>query len=352
SIGGKKRVVVIGGGVTGSYTAKILEDHADVTLIDQKEYFEITWASLRSMVEPSVAERSVVNHADYLHKARVIVSSAVDITRTEVITARGQSIPYDFLVVATGHGFTGGSTKSEKLGYYQAEYEKIRSADSILVVGGGPSGVELAAEIIVDFPDKKVTLVHRGSRLMEFIGEKAGKKTLDWLVSKKVEVILGQSVDLKSASDGVYVTSSGETISADCHFLCTGIPLGSSWLRDTILKNSLDGHGRLEVDSNLRVKGHSNIFAIGDITDIPEIKQGYLGKAHADVVAKNLKLLVKGQGKKLSTYKPGKALALVSLGRKEGVAQIFCFTISGRLPGKVKSEGLFIEKTRGDIGLK
>jgi NADH dehydrogenase FAD-containing subunit len=152
-----------------------------------------------------------------------------------------------------------------------ADNEKINSAHSILIVGGGPTGVELAGEIAVDFPGKKVTLVHNGSRLLEFIGPKAGKKSLNWLISKKVEVILEQRVDLNHLSDEgkTYQTSEGETIRADCHFLCTGIPLGSAWLKETVLENNLDKHGRLMVDGNLRVKGRKNIFAIGDITNIP-----------------------------------------------------------------------------------
>lgn len=129
--------------------------------------------------------------------------------------------------------------------------------------------MEMASEIIYTFPDKKVTLIHRGPRLLEFIGEKAGKKALDWLTSKKVEVILGQSVNLDSELSGSYQTSGGETIVADCHFLCIGEPIGSSWLRETCLKDSLDARGRLMVDNKFRVNGHSNIFAIGDITDVP-----------------------------------------------------------------------------------
>lgn len=147
------------------------------------------------------------------------------------------------------------------------EHEKIKSASSVLIVGGGPTGVELAGEIAVDFPNKKVILVHRGSRLLDFLGEKAGKKALDWLISKNVEVIMGQSVELDSASNGVYRLSGGETVVADCHFLCTGKPFGTSWLKDTILKGSLDVHGKLVVDSNLRVEGFNNIFAIGDIVN-------------------------------------------------------------------------------------
>ncbi|KAK9283736.1 hypothetical protein L1049_011986 [Liquidambar formosana] len=235
---------------------------------NRKDYFEISWASLRAMVEPSFAERSVINHSDYLTNGHIVTSTAVNITESEVLTAQGDLIAYDYLVVATGHMESFSRTRIEKLSQYQEEFKKIKSANSILIIGGGPTGVELAGEIVVDFPDKKVTLVHRGPRLLEFIGSKASNKALNWLTSKKVEVIFQQSVDLNSVSDGIYHTSGGETITADCHFLCTGKPLSSAWLKETVLKNRLDMHGRLKVDEHLRVRGHENIFAIGDITDI------------------------------------------------------------------------------------
>ncbi|PSS04994.1 Apoptosis-inducing factor like [Actinidia chinensis var. chinensis] len=351
--GEKKRVVVIGGGVAGSVVAKALQEHSNVVLIDSKEYFEVPWASLRSLVEPSFAERSVINHTEYLQNARLVISPAINVTESEVLTAQGDPIAYDYLVIATGHVDTGALARSEKLSLYHAEYEKIKSSNSILIVGGGPTGVELAGEVAVDFPDKKVTLVHRGSRLLEFIGHKAGRKALEWLTSKKVEVILGQSVNLNSVSDGVYQTSGGETITADCYFNCTGKPMGSMWLKDTVLKNSLDIHGRLMVDANLRVKGHKNVFGIGDITDIPEIKQGYLAQRHATVAAKNLKLLMTGgDEQKMAVYKPGWQLAIVSLGRNEAVAQVFFVTLIGCFPGMIKSKDLFVGKTRKQLGLK
>lgn len=150
-----------------------------------------------------------------------------------------------------------------------AEHDKIRSANSILIVGGGPTGVELAGEIAVDFPEKKVTLVHRGSRLLEFVSPKASKKTSDWLVSKKVEVISGQSVDLDSMSDGVYRTSGGNTIQADCHFVCIGKPIGSSWLKQTFLKDSLDSHGEIDGRRAPEGQGLQECFRCrGDIADI------------------------------------------------------------------------------------
>ncbi|XP_073033296.1 uncharacterized protein [Primulina eburnea] len=318
----------------------------------RKEYLEMPWASLRAMVEPSFAERSLINHSEYLPNAQIITSAATGITENNVLTAQGLLVGYDYLVIATGHVHAGGFTKAERLHYFQAEQDKIKSANSILIVGGGPTGIELAGEICVDFPDKKVTLVHRGSRLLEFIGEKAGQKALNWLSSKKVEVILGQSVKLNSQTDGVYETSGGEKIVADCHFLCAGAGLGSSWLKETILQDSLDMGGRLMVDPNLRVKGHPNVFSIGDITDIPELKLAYLAHNQALVAAKNLKLLMSGGNKtNLSTYTPAPPVAIVSLGRRDGILQFRCLTLSGRIPGMIKSGDMFVTKSRKELGL-
>ncbi|KAG0448756.1 hypothetical protein HPP92_027658 [Vanilla planifolia] len=313
-----KKVVVIGGGIAGGTIAKALQPHADVILIDPKEYLEIPWARLRSMVEPSFAERTLIKHSEYLPDATVITSHATNITAHEVLTADGQAFSYDYLVIATGHPGSNELSRKDRLQQFHKDYAKIKSSNSILIVGGGPTGVELAGEIAVDFPEKRVTIVHKGQRLLEFIGPKASKKTLNWLVSKKVEVILGQSVDWESLSEA----------------------------------QSLDKKGLLTVDENLRVKGHDNIFAIGDITDVPELKQGFLAQKHASVVAKNLTLLIKGTPvKKLATYTASPPIALVSLGRKEGVAQLPFGTISGCLPGKIKSKDLFVGKTRKGLGL-
>ncbi|KAK9733154.1 hypothetical protein RND81_04G047400 [Saponaria officinalis] len=349
---GKKDVVIVGGGIAGALLAKRLQDHAHVTLIDPKEYFEITWAALRSMVDLSMAERSTIHYSEFLPHVKLVTSWATNVTENEVFTSNGDNVQYDYLVIATGHVNTDPVTRSESILKYQTALDNIRLSKSILIIGGGPTGVELAGEIIDQFPEKKITLVHRGSRLLEFIGSKASQKALEWLTSKKVEVILGQSVNL-TTEEGVFRTSSGETIIADCHFDCTGKPLGSSWLKDTIFSGSLDLQKRLAVDTNLRVKGFKNIFAIGDITNISELKQGYLAMRHAELVAKNVRLLLKGATEnKLAAYKPARPIAFVSLGKKDAVAQLNCFTLSGCLPGLIKSGDLFVGKTRKTYGLE
>lgn len=127
-------------------------------------------------------------------------------------------------------------------------------------------GVELAGEIVTDFPNKKVTLVHGGSRLIEFLGPKASTKALKWLQSKKVKVILNDRIDITEGLAGPnYVTKNGLSIQADAHFVCIGKRVGSSWLKGSDLENVVDDEGRLRVDRNMRVEGHSNIYALGDV---------------------------------------------------------------------------------------
>nr|GEX44766.1 apoptosis-inducing factor homolog B [Tanacetum cinerariifolium] len=313
-------------------TCYYLGFHITSIVISRNEYLEIPWACLRGMVEPTFGERSLIQHKDYLRSCRVIVSNVVDISDSQVITSEGQLVPYDYLVIATRHGDQLPKTRAERLKQYQADYEKIKAAQSVLIVGGGPTGVQLAGEIAVDFLEKKITLVHKGERLLGFLGPKASKKTLDWLTSKHIEVKLEQTVNLEDVADGsrLLKTSACEIIRADCHFWCIGKPSASLWLRDTILRNSMDAN---------------------DITNIKEMKHGYLAKKQASVVTKNLKWLLGGgnESEMVSTYKLSAAKATVTLGSQSLVAQSPLNTMMGRIPGLITSKDLFVGKMRNEL---
>ncbi|GJU72437.1 sperm protamine like protein [Tanacetum coccineum] len=101
----------------------------------------------------------------------------------------------------------------------------------------------------------------------------------------------------------------------------------SSWLKNTILRDSLDANGSMIVDENLRVKGRKNIFSIEDIKNIKEMKQGYFAKKQASVAAKNMKLLLMNEAKAI-------------------FAQLSLTTMIGLVPGLIKSKDLFIGKTK------
>lgn len=72
-------------------------------LFCRKDYLEIPYAELRSKVEPSFAERTLIKHIDYLPDVHIINSRATGVTEKEVLTEDGDSVPYDYLVIATGH---------------------------------------------------------------------------------------------------------------------------------------------------------------------------------------------------------------------------------------------------------
>ena len=64
------------------------------------------------------------------------------------------------------------------------------------MVGGGQIGVEFAAEVATEFPGTKITLVHSGDRLVQFMKPKASQLALTWLQKKGVNVILNDRVKI------------------------------------------------------------------------------------------------------------------------------------------------------------
>lgn len=85
----------------------------------RKEYLEIPYGSLRSTVEPSFAERSLIKHSEYFSNGRLITSPAVDITESQVLVANGRHVDFDFLVVATGHDHPLPTTRDLRLQHYR-----------------------------------------------------------------------------------------------------------------------------------------------------------------------------------------------------------------------------------------
>jgi len=76
------------------------------------------------MVQPSFAQRSVINHSEYLCHGNIITSSAVNVTETDVITADGQRVPFDYLIIATGHADEVPKNRRDRLNQFvECEFE-------------------------------------------------------------------------------------------------------------------------------------------------------------------------------------------------------------------------------------
>jgi NADH dehydrogenase FAD-containing subunit len=356
----KPNLVVIGGGFAGVTLAQKVADVASVTILDSKDYLEINWALVRAPVQPSIADKAVVPYGEIpVVKDCFKQGTVTNVDASHVHLKSGEAVPYDYLVFAFGSGYQdsgvkglAGSTTQRRAALTEV-HAKLAAAKSVLVVGGGPSGVEHAAEIATDMPEKKVTLVHSGSSLLADKVPKLGAVALKWLQKHNVQVILGERAH--AAQPGVYVTSkSKQTIQADMVLWCTGTRPASSWLQASA-PEVLDDKGLIKVNKNLQVLGHANWFALGDCNDVPETKMGYLATQQALALAKTLHSLlsVGPQKAKLQEYKPfnGMEAMLVTLGRKAGAMQVNKWVITGCIPTWLKSKDMMVAKTRKGVGL-
>src|SRR3981081_2981373 len=99
---GKPTVVVVGGGYGGIAVAKALDDTSDVVLVEPKDAFMHNIAALRALVDPSWLPRIFLPYAGLLRHGRIVRDRAVLVEPFRVVTASGEEIAADYIVLATG----------------------------------------------------------------------------------------------------------------------------------------------------------------------------------------------------------------------------------------------------------
>lgn len=327
-----KKVIVIGGGFAGAYCARKLEKNFEVTLIDTKDYFEFTPSVLRTLVEPEHAGKIEVCHQKYLPQAAVLKDEVISITEHGVKT-KSKNLPYDYLIIAAGSRYNLPikeknmilADRGEELRQYS---QKLSKANTILIIGGGLVGVELAAEICTTYPDKKVMIVHAHSELIERNSERARQYARQFLEKKDVEFLFNERV--VSHKKSVYVTDKKTSISCDLAFLCTGIVPNYEALQNL----PLTAKKYLQVDGYLQVLGYSSIFAAGDITSLAEEKTAQNAEKQAEIVVKNIYHLEKKEP--LESYRSKPRVMVISLGKWKGILVYKNFVLKGIIPGILK----------------
>src|SRR3954451_18729099 len=160
---GRPSVVVVGGGYGGINAAKALDDVADVTLVDPSEAFFHNVAAWRTLVEPEWLERIFLPYAHLLANGRFLRDRAVRVHGRRVTLASGEVLEPDYLVLATGSSYPFPAKTEEPeiasaRARHRAAHEALLAANRALIVGAGPSGLELAGEIKAFFPYKHVTV--------------------------------------------------------------------------------------------------------------------------------------------------------------------------------------------------
>jgi NADH dehydrogenase FAD-containing subunit len=335
-----KSVVIIGGGFAGTTAAKMLERDFAVTLIDVKNYFEFTPGILRTVLEPSHMRNIQSLHSHYLHRTKIVTDTVVAADGKVVKTETGE-YPYDYLVIASGSSYNPPikescvviATRAEHL---REHHNQLNRANSILIIGGGLVGVELAAEIIEHYPEKKVTIIHAGEKLIERTSEKSIRYATSFLKKRGVEVRYNER--LTGADDSGLRTDLGNTINADMTFMCTGIVPNYKFMQPH-LSEKLNDRKFIKVSESLQVLDLPNVFAIGDVNDRPVEKTAQNSERQAKLAVSNIKALE--AGKPLESYTSKPTPMVISLGKWHGIFNHNNLTITGILPGLLKS---FIEK--------
>jgi len=284
------------------------------------------------------------------------------------------TIQFDFAVVATGSSYTfpakctfDDTTQAKE--FYGEIADRIKDAASILIIGGGPVGVEFAGEIATEHPGKKVTLIHAGDTLISTVKglhPKFREKVNIALRELHVEVILGERIvftdelgDQLRNSDWkpieghhTFQTDKGKNIETDLFFVCTGAKPNTSFLRNHF-EGVIDDQKRVKVNPYFQIEGHQNIFALGDITNIPEVKLAFVIEAHVPLVTNNIKQLIQGQNGKLKSYTPKKDAMALTIGKERGVTQFGSLPVLGNtLTKAIKSKDLFSSRNWAKLNQK
>jgi len=350
------RVVVVGGGFSGLYTALKLDAalgfsrHLEITVIDRKNYFlfppllpsvavgaietrQVTYPFRRIFEATNIRfKKETVERIDL---ARQVVSSKVDVdgdSTSGALRVRHDETPYDYLVLAPGSTTQTFGTPGIQHAFFMRELgdaialrnhiidcfeTAARELDSALiqkmlrfvVVGAGPTGVEVASEVRdliehvllgrypeIDRSIIDVVLIDAGARVLGGWDEEVATRAERQLEKLLVRVLHGRRV-AEIGTDWVRL-SDGEQLDARTTCWCAGVAPSPLIARSAL---KVDRGGRVVVDQDCRVPGHSNVFVLGDAASFggpggrPLPPLGQVAFQQGSHTAKNLVRLLRGE---------------------------------------------------------
>ncbi|HEU4630850.1 MAG TPA: NAD(P)/FAD-dependent oxidoreductase [Gemmatimonadaceae bacterium] len=369
----RPHVVIIGGGFAGMHAARRLAGApVDVTLVDRTNHhlfqpllYQVATATLTPS-DIAVPIRWMLRR----QRAATVLLGEVDAVDLEARRVRldggREELTYDFLIVATGarHSYFGhddweplapGLKSLEDaleirrrflLSFERAEKcddpAERRALQTFVIVGGGPTGVELAGMLPgiareafrddfrrIDTRDTRVILLEGGPRLLAAFPEELSARALRDLEELRVEVRLG-SVVTRIEPDAVYVGD--ERIATRSVFWAAG-NAASPLVRT--LGVPVDRAGRALVEPDLSVPGHPEVFVLGDAAAVKQ-PDGQLvpgvapaamqmGRAAAD----NVRRTLRGEPRQPFHYRNKGDLA--TIGRHKAVANFGRLRVRGTL---------------------
>lgn len=363
----KPQVVVVGGQFAGRRAAKLLRRGGKfgVTLVDAKSFWEYTPGALRCLVEPRATRRLLQPHPPGTVNATAVGFETAKTQEGDTVKSvklkDGSNLRADYVVLATGSSYVSpikaASDKpcsvEDRKKNIMAAHNNLASAPSVLIVGGGTVGVELAAEIVgVWGKSKSVTIITPHSRLLERMPPRAGILAQRWLTKMGVRVILNNRIEnwggSKTGGDpalkpsgGAWKlqTRGGEELHASLVYPCIGgAPAAAPAEKSSA--SSLGPCGEVKVDGSFRVEGLRNVFAVGDCAGTAEEKTAFTADLNATAVAHNIR--AEHNGKRVKDYpkvcgtQSVPSIAVVSLYKWSAVMQFNKLVFGGPVPALVK----------------
>jgi NADH:ubiquinone reductase (H+-translocating) len=367
-----KEVLIVGAGFGGLEAARTLAgaDGVNVTLLDQRNHhlfqpllYQVATAGLNpaDIAAPVRAQFTTARNVD-VHLGRV---TAVDLENKRVTLADGLIFAWDYLILACGaqHSYFGhpewedfapglktleqATEIRRRLLFAFESAENVAHPDAqrplltFVVVGGGPTGVELAGAIAdisrtvlvrdfrhIDPSSAHVLLLEAGPRILPAFAEDLSKRAERDLRALGVEVRTSAAVTRIDA-DGVEIGGK-ERISANSVFWAAGVQAATL---GRTLGVELDRAGRVKVNADLSIPGFRDAFVIGDMAHFVEPGGGLVpGLAPAAIqegraAARNVLASVNGRPRKAFRYFDKGMMA--TIGKHKAIAQTGRFRLAG-----------------------
>jgi NADH:ubiquinone reductase (H+-translocating) len=357
----KPRVVIIGSGFGGLYAARALRDApVEVTVLDRTNHHvfqPLLYQVATAMLTPTDIAAPIRWLLRRQRNAEVLLAEVTEILPGEkrVVCADGTRVAYDFLIVAAGarHSYFGHSEwEARAPGLKSIEdaielrrrwltaFERAEIATdpaerdanlTFVIVGGGPTGVELAGMLPtiarhalprdfrhIDTASARIILLEGGPRLLPTYPDDLSERARTDLIELGVDVRTNTFVT--SVGDD-FVVASGERISARTIFWAAG---NSASALGASLGVPLDRMGRVYVNDDLSIAGHSEVFVVGDLAvlrregkDVPAVAPAAIQSGRA--AARNIARTVRGEGRGRFKYVNKGDLATIGRYRAVGV---------------------------------
>ena len=309
---GRRRIVIVGGGFGGLAAArKLRHADADVTLVDRRNHHlfqPLLYQAAAGALSPSDCASPIRPALKGHSNATVLMAEVTDVDaeRRQVVLERGDRLDYDSLIVACGGETSyfghdewkdvtcGLKTLTDVVDLRQRFYGAFENAEragdpaaraqwlTFVVVGGGPTGVEIAGQLAItahalksayrriDAGGARVILLDAGERLVSAFSEKLSKKVGGDLEALGVTVHEGSRVTAIDERGVTYETGqASERIEARTVIWAAGVRAAA--LTDALARATgapTDRGGRIQVNPNLTIPGHPEISVIGDVASV------------------------------------------------------------------------------------